>query len=134
MIALPPMTPPIKRSVTIDGHRTSVSLEEAFWRALGVQAERQGVTRATLIGMIDHARPPGIGLATALRLYVLARAGDAQDPAAPREAGSTRHGSGQVGPAEAGSARVGHDDAGPVRTTTGGSGTSPPGAGAGGAG
>lgn len=72
MIDLPPMTPPIKRSVTIDGHRTSVSLEDPFWKALAVEAGARGVTRAVLIGQIDHARPPEVGLATALRLFVLA--------------------------------------------------------------
>lgn len=71
MIDLPPMTPPLKRSVTIEGHRTSVSLEDAFWRALGHEADLLGVTRATLIGRIDRNRPPDIGLATALRLFVL---------------------------------------------------------------
>lgn len=70
-IDLPPMTPPLKRSVTIDGHRTSVSLEDAFWKALSHEASRRDITRATLISHIDHARPPEIGLATALRLFVL---------------------------------------------------------------
>lgn len=74
MIELPPMTPPLKRSVTIDGHRTSVSLEDAFWKALATQAATRDLTRAALIGRIDHARPPEIGLATALRLFVLANA------------------------------------------------------------
>ena len=71
MIALPPLTPPAKHSVTIDGHRTSVSLEDAFWRELGRAATERGTTRAALIGTIDHARPPEVGLATALRLFVL---------------------------------------------------------------
>ncbi|WP_299841401.1 ribbon-helix-helix domain-containing protein [uncultured Paracoccus sp.] len=71
MIDLPPLSPPVKRSVTIDGHRTSVSLEEAFWRALGRIAKARGETRAALIAAIDHARPPEVGLATALRLFVL---------------------------------------------------------------
>lgn len=79
MIDLPPMTPPLKRSVTIDGHRTSVSLEDAFWKALATQAAARDLTRAALIGQIDHARPPQIGLATALRLYVLSTL-QAQDP------------------------------------------------------
>ena len=74
MIDLPPLTPPVKRSVTIDGHRTSVSLEEAFWRALGRIARVRGETRASLIAAIDHARPPEVGLATALRLFVLDQA------------------------------------------------------------
>ncbi|WP_265502248.1 ribbon-helix-helix domain-containing protein [Paracoccus beibuensis] len=71
MIDLPPMTPPLKRSVTIDGHRTSVSLEDPFWKALAEAAAARGVTRAALIGRIDHARPPDVGLATALRLFVV---------------------------------------------------------------
>ncbi|VDS09028.1 hypothetical protein PARHAE_02217 [Paracoccus haematequi] len=71
-IDLPPMTPPVKRSVTIDGHRTSVSLEDAFWRGMAEAARARGLTRAQLIGQIDHARPPEVGLATALRLFVMA--------------------------------------------------------------
>ncbi|MFC3169772.1 MULTISPECIES: ribbon-helix-helix domain-containing protein [Paracoccus] len=71
MLDLPPMTPPQKRSVTIDGHRTSVSLEDAFWRGVADAARARGMTRAQLIGKIDHARPPEVGLATALRLFVV---------------------------------------------------------------
>lgn len=71
---LPPITPPQKRSVTIDGHRTSVSLEDAFWTALNEAARARGMTRAVLIGQIDHARPPEVGLATAIRLFVLTEA------------------------------------------------------------
>lgn len=74
MIDLPPMATPRKRSVMLDGHATSVSLEDAFWRALAAEAQAQGVTRTALIGLIDHARPPDVGLATALRLFVLDRA------------------------------------------------------------
>lgn len=72
-IDLPPMDAPAKRSVSIDGHRTSVSLEDAFWRALDRIARAQGRTRAMLIADIDHARPAEVGLATALRLFVLDR-------------------------------------------------------------
>ncbi|WP_378945377.1 ribbon-helix-helix domain-containing protein [Paracoccus sp. R86501] len=71
MIDLPPMSQPAKRSVTIDGHRTSVSLEDPFWKEIGVQASARNITRAALIGQIDHGRPPDVGLATALRLFVL---------------------------------------------------------------
>ena len=77
MIDLPPMEAPAKRSVSIDGHRTSVTLEGAFWRALAAAAERRGTSRAALIALIDHARPADVGLATALRLFVLAEAGRA---------------------------------------------------------
>lgn len=89
MIDLPPMTPPLKRSVTIDGHRTSVSLEDAFWRGVADVAKARGMTRADLIGRIDHARPPEVGLATALRLFVVAElsSGKARDasPSGPPE-------------------------------------------------
>lgn len=72
MIELPPLTPPIKRSVTIEGHRTSVSLEDAFWNILGRIARERATTRGNLIASIDHLRQPEVGLATALRLFVLA--------------------------------------------------------------
>ena len=72
MIDLPPMGQPAKRSVTIDGHRTSVSLEDAFWRELRDLARARDISPAGLIAAIDHARPPDVGLATALRLFVLA--------------------------------------------------------------
>ena len=71
MIDLPPMSQPAKRSVTIDGHRTSVSLEDPFWKEIGAQARARNITRAALIGQIDHGRPPDVGLTTALRLFVL---------------------------------------------------------------
>lgn len=89
MIDLPPMTPPVKRSVTIDGHRTSVSLEDAFWRGMADAAKARNMTRAQLIGQIDHARPPDVGLATALRLFVLSQPiparGDGASPTPPRQ-------------------------------------------------
>ncbi|WP_299360897.1 ribbon-helix-helix domain-containing protein [uncultured Paracoccus sp.] len=73
-VSLPPLTRPVKRSVTLDGHPTSVSLEDAFWTALQDESRRRGMTPAQLISTIDHARPPEVGLATALRLFVLAQA------------------------------------------------------------
>jgi predicted DNA-binding ribbon-helix-helix protein len=71
-----------KRSVTIDGHRTSVSLEDAFWVELAGIAARRGLSLAALVAEIDHARalpgPDGDGpprangnLSSALRLHVL---------------------------------------------------------------
>ena len=73
-IDLPPLTPPVKRSLSIDGHATSVSLEDAFWRAAHDAAAARGLTRAQLIAAIDHARPAEVGLATAIRLFLLAEA------------------------------------------------------------
>ena len=59
-----------KRSVTIDGHRTSVSLEDAFWAELSGIAEQRGLSLNALGGEIDHGRSPG-NLSSALRLFVL---------------------------------------------------------------
>ena len=46
----------IKRSLVIAGHRTSVSLEEAFWRALTKLAAGRGQSIASLVAQIDAAR------------------------------------------------------------------------------
>jgi predicted DNA-binding ribbon-helix-helix protein len=63
-----------KRSVTIDGHRTSISLEDAFWAELSAIARARGLSLNALVAEIDHARgtPEGGNLSSALRLYVLA--------------------------------------------------------------
>jgi predicted DNA-binding ribbon-helix-helix protein len=60
-----------KRSLTIAGHRTSVSLEEPFWAGLKEIAARDGVTLASLIASIDQRREAE-NLSSALRLHVLA--------------------------------------------------------------
>ena len=59
-----------KRSITIHGHRTSVSLEEPFWIILRAIAAQRGLSLASLVQMIDKERD--IGLSSALRLFVLA--------------------------------------------------------------
>jgi predicted DNA-binding ribbon-helix-helix protein len=60
-----------KRSVTIAGHRTSISLEEPFWRALSEIAEAKGESLSGLIDRIDSARSRDINLSAAIRVYVL---------------------------------------------------------------
>ncbi len=60
-----------KRSVTIAGHRTSISLEEPFWRALSEIAEAKGESLAGLIAAIDSKRARGTNLSAAIRVYVL---------------------------------------------------------------
>ena len=61
-----------KRSVTIDGHRTSVSLEDAFWTELSAIAQARGLSLNALVGEIDQARAARRGnLSSTLRLYVL---------------------------------------------------------------
>ncbi|WP_430474499.1 ribbon-helix-helix domain-containing protein [Thalassospira lucentensis] len=58
-----------KRSVTIAGHRTSFSLEDAFWKELVGIAERRDITMAELVVEIDSVRDGN--LSSALRLYIL---------------------------------------------------------------
>ena len=60
-----------KRSVTIAGHRTSLSLEEAFWHRLKSEARREGLSVNDLIARIDRERPGN--LSSAVRVYVLRR-------------------------------------------------------------
>jgi predicted DNA-binding ribbon-helix-helix protein len=66
------MSRPIKRSLTLRGHRTSVSLEDDFWRAFRDIAEDKNIPINTLAAQIDAERDLDAGLATAIRLYVLA--------------------------------------------------------------
>ena len=65
------MSRPKKHSLTLNGHRTSVSLEEEFWRAFRCIAEARGLPVNVLAAAIDADRGPDTGLATAIRLYVL---------------------------------------------------------------
>lgn len=58
-----------KRSVVVAGHRTSVSLEEAFWTALKRLAAERGLSLNALIAEVDAAR--GGNLSSALRVYVV---------------------------------------------------------------
>ena len=60
-----------KRSITIRGHRTSISLEEPFWDDLRMIAKREGRTIGGLITAIDRTRQPDDNLSSAVRIYVL---------------------------------------------------------------
>lgn len=63
---------PEKRSFSIHGHRTSISLEAPFWEALKEAAASEGLSLASLIAKIDDARKGGeSGLSTAVRVWVL---------------------------------------------------------------
>ena len=62
---------PVKRSLTLRGHRTSVSLEDAFWQAFREIAARQGRPINDLAAEIDAERGTEIGLASAIRVHVL---------------------------------------------------------------
>lgn len=60
-----------KRSVSIRGHRTSISLETPFWDRLQVMAARRGASTAALIAEIDAARGADANLSSAIRVAVL---------------------------------------------------------------
>ena len=62
---------PVKRSLTLRGHRTSVSLEEPFWVAFRQIAAERGQPLAALAAEIDEARGDAAGLASAIRVFVL---------------------------------------------------------------
>ncbi len=76
----PDYAPPAKRSLTLRGHRSSVSLEPAFWAAFRAAAARRGMAINALASEIDAARPPKVGLASAIRLFVLSEAQAAARP------------------------------------------------------
>ena len=60
----------VKRSVSIAGHRTSISLEEPFWQSLREIAERDKLSIQALIGRIDAERGEQ-NLSSAIRVFVL---------------------------------------------------------------
>ncbi|HEU5482009.1 MAG TPA: ribbon-helix-helix domain-containing protein [Sphingomicrobium sp.] len=73
--ALPP-GPPVKRSVTIAGHETSIALEPIFWNALETAALEQGLPLNALIARVDAERleqSPPANLASAIRQWLFAR-------------------------------------------------------------
>ena len=67
--------PPVKRSVEIAGHKTSISLEPLFWDMLREAAEREGLPINALVARIDAERieaEHAPGLATSVRLWLAA--------------------------------------------------------------
>jgi predicted DNA-binding ribbon-helix-helix protein len=60
----------VKRSLTIAGHRTSISLENAFWRRLKLIAANRELSTSALIAEIDAARDEA-NLSSAIRVFVL---------------------------------------------------------------
>ncbi|MBI1980436.1 MAG: ribbon-helix-helix domain-containing protein [Methylocystis sp.] len=68
----------VKHSIVIAGHRTSVSLEDEFWRALKDIAAREGVSLAALVAQVDAGRGDA-NLSSALRVFVLERALEARE-------------------------------------------------------
>ncbi|MEO0462730.1 MAG: ribbon-helix-helix domain-containing protein [Pseudomonadota bacterium] len=69
-----PYHPPVKRSIAIAGHKTSISLEPVFWDMLRAAAGAEGVPISALVARIDAERigadtPPG--LASAIRVWLV---------------------------------------------------------------
>ena len=63
-------SPVVKRSVVVGGHKTSVSLEEAFWSSMKEISAERAMTLSELVGEVDAARQQG-NLSSAIRLFVL---------------------------------------------------------------
>lgn len=64
----------IKRSLTINGHRTSIALEQQFWEHLEAIAKQRGLSTPALVGEIDNTRSqtvPDATLASSIRVHVL---------------------------------------------------------------
>ena len=64
----------VKRSIVIAGHRTSISLEDSFWKALKDIAKARGETLSDIVAAIDDKRQDGIlggNLSSAIRVFVL---------------------------------------------------------------
>ena len=80
-------SPVVKRSIVIAGHKTSVSLEDAFWKGLKDIAGDRDITLSDLVAEIDLERREG-NLSSAIRLFVLlhyqAHGGPAARVAAPQ--------------------------------------------------
>ncbi len=68
---LPMTSRPAKHSLTLHGHRTSVSLEPEFWDAFRAIADDKGIPLNELAANIDDSREGEAGLASAIRVFVL---------------------------------------------------------------
>ena len=88
-------SPVVKRSIVIAGHKTSVSLEDAFWTGLKEIAAERHVTLSDMVAVIDQDRRHG-NLSSAIRLFVL------DYYRSQRDAGRTEP--------KAAAAAVGHDE------------------------
>jgi predicted DNA-binding ribbon-helix-helix protein len=68
----------LKRSITLDGHKTSVTLENEFWDTLRMIAYDVKTTVASLVGQINHGRNKS-NLSSAIRVFVLKRSRITED-------------------------------------------------------
>jgi predicted DNA-binding ribbon-helix-helix protein len=83
-------SPVVKRSIVVAGHKTSVSLEEAFWNGMKEISGLRNMTLSELVGEIDSNRQQG-NLSSAIRLFVLDYFRTRAVPAAAATAPEARH-------------------------------------------
>jgi predicted DNA-binding ribbon-helix-helix protein len=76
-------SPVVKRSVVVAGHKTSVAIEDAFWKALKEIAAHRGMTLSDLVSAVDAERRQG-NLSSAIRVFVLEHFRNRTPPARPR--------------------------------------------------
>ena len=89
----------VNRNIIVDGHRTSIRLEPAMWRALNKIAERENMTIHQLGTRIDQLRDKSCGLTAAIRVFLLAYFQEAATEEGHALAG---HGDGRAGRLDAG--------------------------------
>lgn len=68
-----PASRPVKRSFSIAGHRTSISLEAAFWDAFRELCREDDISMASMLARIDRERGSSAGLSGAVRVWILQR-------------------------------------------------------------
>src|SRR5712671_1173890 len=85
-------SPVVKRSIVVAGHKTSVSLEDAFWKGLKEIANQRDMTVSELVASIDSGRRHG-NLSSGIRLFVLDHFRTLIDTAAPTQIVSPRNSS-----------------------------------------
>ena len=85
-------SPVVKRSIVVAGHKTSVSLEDAFWKGLKEIANQRDMTVSQLVASIDSDRRHG-NLSSGIRLFVLDHFRTLIDTAAPLKCLSPRNSS-----------------------------------------
>jgi len=84
------MSPVLKRSIVIEGHKTSVSIEEEFWNCLKKIAGERGMSLTAMIGAIDGDRKH-VNLSSAIRLFVLGVYRDQSPAGAAPERGDVQN-------------------------------------------
>jgi len=87
----------VKRSIIINGHKTSVSLEDAFWSSLKNIAHTDGVPVSKMVTEIDRTRERG-NLSSAIRLFILERVRTDGENGGPCPGYNTTLGSGALEP------------------------------------